>query len=190
MYRNPLVPAHLAATAPELDVEQWFGPAKPLSDLRGQVVVVHAFQMLCPGCVQHGLPQAARIAALFPEVQVIGLHTVFEHHEAMTPVSLKAFLHEYRVSFPVAVDARDAGQAIPRTMRTYGLRGTPSLLLVDAEGRLRANVFGQVEDLALGHAIGTLMAEAQNRTQTDLAPPQSAKIADGSDCSDESCAVD
>jgi hypothetical protein len=36
--------------------------------------------------------------------QVIGLHTVFEHYAAMTPASLEAFIHEYRLSFPIGVD--------------------------------------------------------------------------------------
>jgi len=123
--------------------------------------VLHAFQMLCPGCVQHGLPQTQRIRAAFEpaDVAVIGLHTVFEHHEAMTPVSLRAFLHEYRIAFPVGVDAPGTQSGVPRTMRAYGLRGTPSLLLIDREGRLRRHSFGAEEDMAVGAAIAALVAE-------------------------------
>ena len=86
--------------APAWQTSEWFNTAAALQlqDLRGRVVVLHAFQMLCPGCVQHGLPQVQRIQAAFDErdVAVVGLHAVFEHHAAMTPVSLRAFLHEYR----------------------------------------------------------------------------------------------
>ena len=35
-----------------------------LEQLRGHVVLLHAFQMLCPACVSHGLPQMQRVAAL------------------------------------------------------------------------------------------------------------------------------
>jgi len=124
-------------------------------------VVLHAFQMLCPGCVQHGLPQAQRIHAVFEpsEVAVIGLHTVFEHHSAMSPVSLRAFIHEYRIAFPVGVDATGAEGPVPQTMQAYGLRGTPSLLLIDRQGRLRRHSFGAEEDMAVGAAIATLLAE-------------------------------
>ena len=117
--------------------------------------------MLCPGCVQHGLPQAQRIHAVFEpdDVAVVGLHTVFEHHEAMTPVSLRAFLHEYRIAFPVGVDAPGTEGGVPQTMQAYGLRGTPSLLLVDRAGRLRRHSFGAEEDMAVGAAIATLVAE-------------------------------
>ena len=53
--------------APEIDAVQWFNVEVPptLAGLRGRVVVLHAFQMLCPGCVQTGLPQAQRIAGSF-----------------------------------------------------------------------------------------------------------------------------
>lgn len=122
--------------APELQVEQWVNTDAPitLAGLRGRVVVLHAFQMLRPGCVLHAIPQARRLLhelARGSDLVVLGLHTVFEHHAAMTPVALKAFLHEYRVTFPVAVD--DGG--IPMTMAAYGLRGTPSTILRDLPWR-------------------------------------------------------
>jgi len=149
--------------APALDVVQWFNTPAPLSlsSLRGRVVVLHAFQMLCPGCVSSGLPQAQRIAALFSgdEVAVIGIHTVFEHHDAMTPVALTAFLHEYRVRFPVCVDRPGDDGPIPRTMAAYGMRGTPSLVLIDRAGNLRRHAFGAEDDLKVGAEIGWLMAE-------------------------------
>ncbi|WP_277587920.1 hypothetical protein [Pseudomonas chlororaphis] len=88
----------LYGQAPAWQVERWFNTPEPLSleRLRGKVVVLEAFQMLCPGCVSEGLPQAQRAQATFSpqQVAVIGLHTVFEHHQAMTPVSLEAFLYE------------------------------------------------------------------------------------------------
>ena len=145
---------------------RWFNhegePLRPAA-LQGRVVVLHAFQMLCPACVQHGLPQAQRIQAAFAEedVAVVGLHTVFEHHAAMTPVSLEAFLHENRIRFAVGVDAvaADATDPIPVTMRRYGLQGTPSLVLIDREGCVRRHAFGAEEDLAVGAAIAALLAE-------------------------------
>jgi AhpC/TSA family len=162
MDRLPLLPASAAPRAPAWEVAHWFGPATSLDDLAGKVIVMHAFQMLCPGCVLHGIPQASNIHRVFDpaDVAVIGLHSVFEHHEAMTPTSLAAFLYEFRVQFPVAVDAHADGRALPITMGRYELRGTPSLLLIDRQGRLRANVFGNAGDLAVGAAIATLVSEA------------------------------
>jgi hypothetical protein len=146
---------------PEWEVSEWLGtpPAETLAGLRGRVVVIEAFQMLCPGCVSHGLPLARKVhSTLADEVVVIELHTVFEHHEAMTPVSLKAFMHEYRVTFPVGVDTPQ-GHGIPMTMQRWGLQGTPTLIVLDRGGRLRAQAFGTVDELALGGALGSLLAE-------------------------------
>lgn len=176
--------------APALQVERWFNasPSLTLEDLRGKVVVLEAFQMLCPGCVSHGLPQVQRVHATFPRdrVAVIGLHTVFEHHAAMTPVSLEAFLHEYRIDFPVAVDKPGANGPLPRTMQAYRMRGTPTLVLIDAKGRLREQHFGQVSDLVLGAQIAALMAEAKQ----DLALAKADdRTATAGGCSDGACAV-
>lgn len=155
--------------APELDVVQWFNSDAPLSLalLRGKVVVLHAFQMLCPGCVQNGLPQAKKIAALFPQAQVavIGLHSVFEHHAAMTPVSLAAFIHEYRLTFPIGVDRPSGSDTnpLPHTMQAYGFRGTPSLVLIDQQGRICHHGFGAEDDMQIGAEIALLMAKDRER---------------------------
>lgn len=149
--------------APDLDVVRWFNVPEPptLAGLRGRVVVLHAFQMLCPGCVRAGLPQAQRIATLFraEQVAVIGLHTVFEHHAAMTPVALEAFIHEFRLTFPIAVDRPGEAGPIPRTMAAYGMQGTPTLVLIDRAGRVRKHAFGVEDDLRVGADIAMLLAE-------------------------------
>jgi hypothetical protein len=41
------------------------------------------------------------------------------------------------------------------------MQGTPTLVLIDAEGRLRQQAFGHVPDLRLGAAIMALVAEAR-----------------------------
>ena len=154
----------MLAPLPDWSVDQWFNTPKPISlpDLRGRVVVIEAFQMLCPGCVVHGLPLAQQVHDLFPreDVTVIGLHTVFEHHAAMTPVSLEAFLHEYRITFPVGVDTPGLGP-LPVTMARYGLRGTPSLLVLDRTGLPKAHHYGQVDPLRIGAEVGMLVSQGK-----------------------------
>lgn len=150
--------------APAWQTTDWFNTAAPitLEQLRGRVVMLHAFQMLCPGCVQQGIPQAQRVAEAFAgaPLAVVGLHSVFEHHEAMQVASLKAFLHEYRVGFPVGVDAPDLdGGPIPQTMRAYAMQGTPTTILIDAEGRVRRHIFGIHDDLRLGAELQSLLCE-------------------------------
>jgi thiol-disulfide isomerase/thioredoxin len=152
--------------APELEVSQWLNapaqqPPPSLEALRGKVVLVHAFQMLCPGCVMHAVPQAKRVheALRREDFAVLGLHSVFEHHETMTPAALAVFASEFRLRFPIGVDRPQPGSALPATMAAYGMQGTPTTLLVDRQGRLRLHEFGAIDDLALGLHIGLLLAE-------------------------------
>ena len=77
----------------------------------------------------------------------------------MHPQALIVFLHEYRIGSPVFVDAHDDGDPLPRTLRAYGWRGTPSLTLIDRQGRIRRQHFGVVDDLRLGAEIATLLME-------------------------------
>lgn len=176
--------------APDWDIVQWLNSDTPLDlrALRGRVVVADAFQMLCPGCVAQTIPQLRQAHGLFPasEVAVIGLHTVFEHHAAMGPEALKAFLHEYKVHFPVGIDRpSDRGDAIPSTMRRYGMQGTPTLLLIDRDGRLRRQTFGHVPDLQLGAEIMALMREPST------AELQPIRASEGSQakCDDAGCRI-
>jgi len=158
---------------PELKVAQWFNAPDllTLERLKGRVVVLVAFQMLCPGSLRHSLPQAQRLARAFNdgEVAVIALHTVFENHKDMTPALLQAFLEEEHIDIPVAVD-KPNGTGLPHTMDAYGMQGTPTLLLFDRQGRLRRHYLGAVDDVRLGAEIMALVIE-------DAKAPREASIA-------------
>ncbi len=161
---------------PELSVTRWINTRQPLSlkALQGKVVMVMAFQMLCRGCVEHGLPQARKVAEQFSadEVVVVGLHSVFEHHDVMTPVALEAFMQEYGWPFPVAIDTPGDGEkgGLPATMTAYEMRGTPTILLFDRQGRLRRHYFGHVEDMRLSAELMGLAIE-------DAEAPREASVA-------------
>jgi hypothetical protein len=160
---------------PELSVQSWLNADKPLTlkGLRGKVVVMVAFQMLCDGSNNHALPQASRLAKSFQrdEVEVVGLHMVFERHAEMTPEKLAAFVKDKGFSFPIAIDAvgKKAGD-LPQTMTAYEIQGTPTILLFDRQGRLRRHYLGQVDDLRLGAEIMALAIEdAKSPRETSIA---------------------
>jgi peroxiredoxin len=179
----------IIASPPVWQTRQWFNTRAPiaLADLRGKVVALHTFQMLCPGCVAHGLPQAQRIFETFnrDDVAVIGLHTVFEHHDVMTPDALAAFIHEYRWTFPIGVDEPSDNAAVPRTMAAYGMQGTPSLLLFDRAGRLRWHRFGRPDDLTVGAEIMALVVEGR----VGKHQPEQGSEPDGAVCTEDGCPV-
>ncbi|XSG85110.1 MAG: peroxiredoxin family protein [Methylohalobius sp. ZOD2] len=162
--------------APELQIDTWLnGGPHELSSLRGKVVALHFFQMLCPGCVVHGMPQAQKLHDAFkedPRIQVAAIHSVFEHHDVMTPEALRVFVSEFRYTLPIAIDRPDPEGSIPRTMRAYGCRGTPTWILIDPEGEVVANLFGRPTDLEMGLRIGELLPRAH-----------------GGECSEDGCKV-
>ena len=161
--RAPTMTNSLSA-APELQVQTWYNVDRPLalSELRNRVVVLVAFQVLCPQSLACGIPQAQRIYDTFEpkDVAVIGLHATFEHHDAYSAAVLKAFIHEYRLKFPIALDQPNSASPIPHTMERYKMRGTPSLVLIDKQGMVRKHTFGAVDDLRIGAEIGALTQEA------------------------------
>ena len=181
---------------PEWDVSTWLNTPAPitLASLRGRVVLLHTFQMLCPGCVAYGLPQAERVRQAFPasDLAVVGLHTVFEHHAVMTLDALRAFIHEYRWSFPIGVDQPDGRGGPSLTMTRYGLRGTPSCIVLDRRGQVRLHHFGQMDDLALGALLGGLIASEETVDPDAKAADERASLATrqiNDACSPTACAA-
>ena len=172
--------------APELETSQWLNTLEPLrlSGLKGKVIVIHAFQMLCPGCVSHGIPQASTIHELYAdeEVQVIGLYTVFEHHDVMTVEAA----HEYRILFPIAVDRPSTSGTIPVTMEHYGMQGIPTIIVIDKKGQVRLNHFGRLSDMKVGNLIGGLLTEAQSARMSSEASAGPESL-DGMKCDEDGC---
>ena len=167
-------------TTPDWTVAEWLNSDRPLtlSGFQGRIVVLEAFQMLCPGCVAHGLPLLQQVQATFDpaDVAVLGLHTVFEHHEAQgSRAALAAFLHEYRIHFPVGIDAQRSGSRLPATMADYEMQGTPTLVLFDRNGQRVQQYFGQISALALGANIGALLVSNGDSPASEPADGSGAK---------------
>ncbi|MCA9704747.1 MAG: redoxin domain-containing protein [Myxococcales bacterium] len=170
MERIFMVPSHAAKQAPPLSMAHWLNTDGPL-DLRGmegRVVVLCAFRMDCRESLRHGLPQAARIREAFDprDVEVIGMHPVLDQPQAMGALTLASFLLEYDVRIPVGLDARTgsaANDSVLTTMESYGITGTPSLVIIDRQGCLRAHVLGHPADMLVGATIATLVAEKKSR---------------------------
>ncbi len=185
-----MIEKQMAIQAPELSVAKWFNVDAPLSleQLHGRPVFIHAFQMLCPGCVSHAIPQTQKVYEMFAktDLAVIGLHTVFEHHDAMTPVSLEAFIHEYRLTFPIGVDTSGTGH-LPVSMERYGMCGTPTTVLIDRDGILVSHKFGRIDDLSLGVMIASLLARQTTPAGTDTGSPQTDNAVDAVECGPDAC---
>lgn len=135
--------------ATPLKVQKWLNAPDEYSlDVSAnKIKVIHAFQMLCPGCVYHGIPQTVELYNKLqgPDIDIVGLHTVFENHHAMVEESLKVFIKEWRLPFPVGIDQHINGRSLPETMREYQLQGTPTTIVIDQSGEVLVKYFGALD---------------------------------------------
>ncbi len=158
---------------PEITASRWYNTKEPvrLKGYQGKVVVVAVFQILCPGSMKYGLPQAMRLRESFAdsEVAVLGLHMAFENFDKQSPEKVEAFLAQNGITIPIAYD-KPNGEGLPATMEAYELQGTPAILIFDRQGRLRRHYLGAVDDLRIGAEImGLLMEEKDSPREFSIA---------------------
>ena len=74
-------------------------------------------------------------------------------------------------------------------MQRYPMRGTPSLVLIDCEGRIRLHTFGRPEDMLVGAAVALLVGESAQTTRAAVSG-ETHHFVEGSACSNGVCLVD
>lgn len=123
--------AIIGEPAPALTIERWMqGDATELDQLKGEVVLVEVFQVNCPGCFVHALPEVLHLHQQYQQrgLRVIGLATAFEDFDKNTEANLRTLLQhgelqgdplqqlgkagllqdgklDYRLEFAVALDS-------------------------------------------------------------------------------------
>lgn len=136
--------------AKQLIIDRWINcdNSYTLDVFSPKVKIIHAFQMLCPGCVYIGIPQTVKLFEKFhgnKGITIVGVHTVFENHHAMTPEALTVFVNEWKIPFPVGIDKHIGDNWMPETMKSYSLQGTPSMIIIDHLGEVRLLHFGHLD---------------------------------------------
>jgi len=87
--------AVIGKPAPDIQIEKWVqGESANFSTLTGQVVLVEVFQVNCPGCFVHALPQVLHLHQVYHDqgLTVIGLATAFEDFDKNTLGNLERFV--------------------------------------------------------------------------------------------------
>ena len=151
--------------APEWEVSEWIGgnPGTVASN-RGKVILIDFFQMWCPGCNRFSLPLFERWQEKYgsrDDVQIVSIHTVFEGHSSQAPHKLKRFVDRERFEHPVGIDAYSPqDDETPITMKRFRTRGTPHVVIIDKQGRVRLSRFGRFETAPVEQMIDHLLAES------------------------------
>ncbi|MFQ5670160.1 MAG: TlpA family protein disulfide reductase [Acidobacteriota bacterium] len=153
-----------APPAPEWAIAAWLnGDPGSLGQQRGRVVLIDFFQLWCPGCNAFSVPLFQRWEKKYAhraDVLVVSIHTVFEGHSYQTEDRLRQYLREKEIHHPVGIDAyAHPGDAIPITMRRYRTGGTPRVVIVGKQGRIRFSHLGRFPTAPVEELIERLLQE-------------------------------
>lgn len=118
-----------------------------LSALAGQIVVLDFWASWCKPCVA----QASILNDVAPRheanVTVVGVNTA-DH-----PDRAREFARSHNLSYPVVLDTGETAQA-------YGADSLPTLIIVDAEGRVSSAVTGVMSARELESAIAEALGSS------------------------------
>ncbi|NKY39753.1 redoxin domain-containing protein, partial [Cellulomonas septica] len=123
-----------------------------LADLRGKVVVLDFWTFCCINCL-HVLDELREVEERFRDVLVVvGVHSPKFVHEA-DPVALAAAVERYEVHHPVLDDPELV------TWSAYTARAWPTLVVIDPEGYVVAQMAGEGHRHNLEVLLEELVAE-------------------------------
>jgi len=131
--------------APELDISRWIGPSLSLDELRGKVVILDIWGLLCAPCIA-ALPDVQKVYDKFKEQGVV---VIAVHGWGGDFKKISQFIEKNNYSFPVGLDAG-------KTVRNYAVFGIPSYFLIDKKGCL---VWGPEHEVPSEELIESMLEE-------------------------------
>ena len=149
--------------ATEWVISEWLNTTGfTLEEMRGKVVVIDFFQLWCPGCNSFSIPLMEKWEEKYrgsKDIQLVGIHTVFEGHSHQTPERLREYTKEKKITYPVGIDDHVSDQRTPETMIRYRTHGTPEMAIIDKGGHIRFQHFGAFNPAVAEKLIDALLAE-------------------------------
>lgn len=117
---------------------EWINSKQPLeiTDLRGKFVILDFWTYCCINCIQT-LPELKKLEKAYPnELVVIGVHAPKFFGERDTE-NIREAVVRYEVEHPVVNDADTV------IAKRYGVKGWPTLYVIDPQGYLVATHYGE-----------------------------------------------
>jgi hypothetical protein len=118
------MPARIGDKAPNLIVSEWIqGRPTNIDKERGNVVLVEVFQVNCPGCFTHGIPQAIDMYMKYHDggLRVLGVATAFEDFDKNTLENLKLLLATGEVIGAPSRILAESGRLRPGNKLSYNI---------------------------------------------------------------------
>ncbi len=146
-------PATRGKVAPNFELPSLQGPPVRLSQFRGQVALVNFWATWCPPC-RAEMPSIERLHRAYASR---GLVILAVDDERVGRAVVEGFQRDLGLTFPILLDSSGDVSAL------YGVRGLPTTVLVDREGRIASVDFGTRDwsDRAARGLIEKLLAEKE-----------------------------
>ena len=162
--------------APEWRISEWInGDPGAVEFHKGRVLVLHFFQMWCPGCNEFSLPVMKRWDELYgdrDDFMIVSIHSVFEGHDYQTTERLRKYLRKNGIWHPVGIDAyAHVDDEVPVTMQRFHAEGTPQLAVIDKEGFLVFTHFGKFDIATLEFLLDRLLKQ-----ESEEKPPPKPQV--------------
>ncbi len=162
---GPSIPS-LSVKAPELEGgKDWLNTTRPLklSDLKGKVVLLDFWNLSCVNCF-HTIPVLKALEEHYPnELVIIGIHSPKYSSERDTKPLREAVLR-MEMDHPVINDAED------QLWTAYGVKGYPTIVLIDPNGGLVKMMIGERSYLQLDKLVKQLIDQYKKSGQIDEKP--------------------
>lgn len=137
-------PWNAIAQAPALNVQEWVhkGPVS-LRSLRGKVVLLEFFQIVCPPC-EVARPEIEALQEKYRDqgLRVVGIAAAFQDLENQTPELIRKWAKEHSAGYPLGIDQKL--EALPGelpelrgTFDAYEADATPYVIAIDRQGAIR-----------------------------------------------------
>ncbi|OLT49493.1 NHL domain-containing thioredoxin family protein [Cellulosimicrobium sp. CUA-896] len=145
------------------------GKSLSLEDFRGRVLVLDFWTFCCINCL-HVLDELRELEeAHRDDLVIVGVHSPKFEHEA-DPDALAAAVERYEVHHPVLDDPELV------TWSAYSARAWPTLVVVDPEGYVVAQMAGEGHASAIAALVDELVAEHDAKGTLRSAVPGSADV--------------
>src|SRR5262249_4966474 len=125
-----------------------------LKDLRGKVVLLDFWTFCCINCM-HVLPDLAYLEKKYDkQLVVIGVHSAKFSNEKETE-NIRRAIERYEIAHPVI---NDSDMAVWRKFEEFGVRGWPSIVVIDPEGFAFVSIWGEGNREILDKVIERVVA--------------------------------